>query len=109
MSADRNAKHVFCSPLRYTQGPGVTRDLGPEMVGVGLSGPVLVIASATPARVLGKIWQSSFDEAALAHQVETFGGECSHIEIDRLFHVVCSVRSSVWTALDEDFLTQMFI
>lgn len=88
MSGSQNVRHVFCSPFRYTQGPGVTRDLGQEMVGVGLSGPVLVIASATPARVLGETWQSSFDEASLAHRVETFGGECSHIEIDRLSQVV---------------------
>lgn len=86
-SADKIVKSVFCSPFRYTQGPGVTGGLGSEMVDVGLSGPVLVIASATPARVLGETWQSSFKEASLDHRVETFGGECSRIEIERLSRI----------------------
>ena len=87
MTAGNAKNNVFCSPLRYTQGPGATRELGKEMTGLGLSGPVLIIASKTPARVLEKTWQSSFKESSLEHQVEIFGGECSRVEIDRLAKV----------------------
>ena len=87
MRAGNVKNNVFCSPFRYTQGPGVTRDLGKEMTGLGLSGPVLVIASNTPARVLGETWDSTFKAASLEHQVEVFGGECSRVEIDRLAKV----------------------
>jgi len=47
---------VFCSPLRCVQGVGAMRRLGAEMVAVGLEGPVLVVAGATPIARFAPTW-----------------------------------------------------
>jgi glycerol dehydrogenase len=75
---------VFCSPTRYTQGKNATAALGQEMAGLGLRGPVLVVAGRSAARLLADTWARTFREASLAHAVHAFGGECSFAEIERV-------------------------
>jgi glycerol dehydrogenase len=75
---------VFCSPSRYTQGRNATRSLGREMKTLGLTGPVLVVAGRSAARLLGDTWRATFGEVGLAHEVHAFGGECSVAEIGRI-------------------------
>ena len=73
---------VFCSPSRYTQGKNATSALGTEMVGLGLSGPALIVASRSPIRLLSETWKSTLAQAGIAYAVHEFGGECSLAEIE---------------------------
>ncbi|MCE9565324.1 MAG: glycerol dehydrogenase [Planctomycetes bacterium] len=75
---------IFCSPSRYTQGKNATAVLGAEMVGLGLNGPALIIASRSPIRLLSATWKQTFAEAGIAYAVHEFGGECSLTEIERI-------------------------
>jgi glycerol dehydrogenase len=75
---------VFCSPSRYTQGKNATQSLGQEMVGLGLRGPVLILAGRSATRLLADIWKATFRQAGIDHPVRPFGGECSHAEIERV-------------------------
>jgi glycerol dehydrogenase len=75
---------VFCSPSRYTQGKNATEVLGQEMAGLGLSGPVLIVAGRSPIRLLSETWKRTFAEAGMAYAVHEFGGECSLAEIERI-------------------------
>jgi glycerol dehydrogenase len=72
---------VFCSPLRYVQGAGAMRRLGAEMAAVGLEGPALIVAGATPIARLAPVWAAAFDEVGIGHRVRLFGGESSRREI----------------------------
>jgi glycerol dehydrogenase len=51
------------------------------MVAVGLEGPALVIAGATPIARLAPIWAAALDEVGIGHRVRLFGGESSRREI----------------------------
>jgi len=72
---------VFCSPLRYVQGVGAMRRLGAEIVAVGLEGPVLIVAGATPIARLAPTWAAALDAVGMSHRVRLFGGESSRREI----------------------------
>jgi glycerol dehydrogenase len=72
---------VFCSPLRYVQGVGAMRRLGAEMAAVGLEGPALIVAGATPIARLAPIWAAALAEVGITHRVRLFGGESSRREI----------------------------
>lgn len=74
---------IFTSPSRYVQGVDATTALGAEMNGVGLGGPVLVIAGNAARSQLSGLWQQSLGEAGLEYSVMAFGGECSLAEIER--------------------------
>jgi glycerol dehydrogenase len=74
---------VFCSPSRYTQGKGATAALGREIAGLGLEGPVLIIAGKTAINRLAGTWKTSLDEVDIQHVLHHFGGECSLAEIGR--------------------------
>jgi glycerol dehydrogenase-like iron-containing ADH family enzyme len=54
------------------------------MAGLGLGGPVLVIAGNTVIGLLAQSWQRSLDKAGLKHAVRRFGGECSRSEVERV-------------------------
>jgi glycerol dehydrogenase len=81
MPADPRPPLVFCSPLRYVQGPGVARRLADEMQAVGLEGPVLVSAGNAAIASLAPAWAESFAAAGWTHRVLAFGGESSRREI----------------------------
>lgn len=57
------------------------RRLGAEMAAVGLDGPVLIVAGATPIARLAPIWAAALEELGLSHRVRLFGGESSRREI----------------------------
>jgi len=73
---------VFASPSRYAQGPGATESLGSEMRGLGLEGPVLIVAGASTQRRLEDAWARSCAAAGYRFEVFTFGGQCCRREID---------------------------
>jgi glycerol dehydrogenase len=75
---------VFCSPTRYTQGKNATASLGPELTGLGLRGPALIVAGRSAVRLLTDVWKTTFREAGITHAVHSFGGECSLAEIERV-------------------------
>ncbi len=86
---------VFSSPARYTQGPGATASLGPEMLAIGLSGPVLVLAGRSASAKLTETWRQTFEDAGLDFAVQPFGGECSHAEIERVKEAAQQARARV--------------
>ena len=47
---------VLVSALRYSQGPDATAGLATEMVGLGLRGPVCIIASRSAQKELQSTW-----------------------------------------------------
>lgn len=72
---------VFCAPLRYVQGAGVTARLAAEMEAVGLGGPVLVVAGNSAIATLAPTWATAFAAAGWTHRVRLFGGESSRREV----------------------------
>ena len=86
---------VFCSPSRYTQGKNATAALGAEMIGLGLSGPALIVGSRSPIRLLSETWKSTLAEAGIAYTVHEFGGECSLAEIEQIKQVAQQHKSQV--------------
>lgn len=75
---------VFCSPSRYVQGRDATERLGAEMRTLGLSGPGLIVASASPRRLLEPVWDRSLSEAGMAYGVHAFAGECTLGEVEKI-------------------------
>jgi glycerol dehydrogenase len=57
------------------------RRLGAEMAAVGLEGPALIVAGATPIARLAPVWAAALDEVGIGHRVRLFGGESSRREI----------------------------
>jgi glycerol dehydrogenase len=72
---------IFCSPLRYTQGYDATRSLGAEMKALGLHGPVLLVASPSPRRLLEPVWRQTLGAAGYALAIHDFAGECTVAEV----------------------------
>lgn len=75
---------VFCSPSRYTQGKNATEFLGQEMATLGLTGPALIVASRSAARLLSDTWDRTLGDAGIPYVALPFGGECSIAEIQRI-------------------------
>jgi glycerol dehydrogenase len=88
---------VFCSPTRYTQGKNATTWLGTEMIGLGLQGPVLIVAGKSAIRLLTETWKTTFREAKIEHAVHPFGGECSLAEIERVKNAARKHKAQVIT------------
>jgi len=82
---------IFFSPLRYTQGYDATQALGSEMAALGLSGPVLVVTSPSPRKLLEPVWAKTLGAAGMAFSIHDFAGECTSAEIAR---IVASARAS---------------
>lgn len=72
---------VFCAPSRYVQGANATASLGSVLAGMGLTGPLLIVASARIAARLGPTWEATLEAAGIQHLVHQFGGECTQAEI----------------------------
>jgi glycerol dehydrogenase len=77
---------VFSSPGHYVQGRNATASLASEMVRLGLTGPVLIVAAPSAERLLGDAWNVAFKTAGTDYAVHRFGGECSRAEIFRIEH-----------------------
>lgn len=86
---------VFCSPCRYVQGKNATAFLGAEIVGLGLKGRALIVASRSPIRLLTQTWKTTMAEAGLEYDVYEFGGECSLGEIERIKQVAIQQKNQV--------------
>ena len=86
---------IFCSPSRYTQGKDSTASLGQEMRVLGLDGPALIVASASPIARLAGRWRTSLGAAGIAYTVHRFGGECSPKQIAQVEEAARTGRSQV--------------
>ncbi|MFF1413060.1 glycerol dehydrogenase [Streptomyces sp. NPDC058289] len=86
---------VFSSPGHYVQGRDATVSLGPEMVRLGLSGPVLIVASPSAERLLATTWQETFRAAGIEYVLHRFGGECSRAEVARITDAATQNLSAV--------------
>ena len=86
---------VFCSPMRYVQGPGVTSRLAAEMLAVGLRGPALLVAGTTAIARLAPVWTQALGEAGWSHRVLAFGGESSRREIDAIAAEATALAAAV--------------
>lgn len=75
---------VFCAPLRYVQGDGVSGRLAVEMAVLGMHGPVLVVAGRSAVATLATVWEAAMAAAGWQHRVRPFGGECTAAEIDAI-------------------------
>ncbi len=75
---------AFSSPLRYAQGRNAIHSLGAEMQRLGIEGPVLLVAGRTARRDLDKQLRDSLEGAEYKLSVDSFGGESSAEEIDRI-------------------------
>ena len=81
---------VFGAPGRYVQGEGVIDEAGHYLRRLGFSS-VLVLMSLRSQGAEGARLLQSLDDAGLAAQILTFGGECSFEEIDK--HVAAASAS----------------
>ena len=98
LEADAPLPAVFCSPLRYVQGPGVSGQIAAQMQAVGLSGPVLVVAGNAAIARLAPLWAAAFAAAGWTHRVRLRGGESSRREIAALAAEADSLSARVIVA-----------
>lgn len=75
---------IFCSPARYVQGRDATLILGSEMVKLGLGGKTLIMASPSAKNLLANSWKQTFLDHQIDYAVDSFSGECSRKEINRV-------------------------
>ncbi len=73
---------IMISPGRYVQGNGAIRLIGEEVKRLGSR--VLVVGDRIALPLVREAAAKSFEKSGVTAQYETFGGECSMEEIDRL-------------------------
>jgi glycerol dehydrogenase len=75
---------VFASPERYVQGRNATSQLGSEMKKLGMKGPVVVVSSSTPRKLLGPIWEKSLEDNGYKSSNLAFQGVCTVQEAESI-------------------------
>lgn len=77
--------NVFLSPSKYIQGPGEMDNLGVYTEKYGKN--ALCLISGGGITRLGPQIEESFSKSEAEIRFESFNGECSSVEIDRLVHI----------------------
>lgn len=77
---------ILISPNKYVQGAGEMQKIGTYAAGYGEK--ALVIISAGGKKRIGKTIEDSFQASKVAYVFDTFNGECSKTEINRLLNVM---------------------
>ena len=85
---------AFGSPEKYVQGPNATAHLGEEMLKLGMKGPVVVVSSGTPKRILGSIWANSLQDAGYTFSDLSFGGVCTKSEAEKIASYAKSIKAN---------------
>jgi glycerol dehydrogenase-like iron-containing ADH family enzyme len=80
------------------------RRLGAEMAAVGLEGPVLIVAGATPIARLAPVWAAALDDVGMGHRVRLFGGASSQPEIAAIVNEARSLGARTIVAAGKDSL-----
>jgi glycerol dehydrogenase len=75
---------VFASPERYVQGRNATQQLGAEMKKLGMKGPVIIVSSQSPRRLLEATWSKCLPEAGYNYSYMAFSGTCTVEEAERI-------------------------
>eukprot|EP00521_Asterionellopsis_glacialis_P012780 CAMPEP_0195305112 /NCGR_PEP_ID=MMETSP0707-20130614/35696_1 /TAXON_ID=33640 /ORGANISM="Asterionellopsis glacialis, Strain CCMP134" /LENGTH=372 /DNA_ID=CAMNT_0040369137 /DNA_START=37 /DNA_END=1155 /DNA_ORIENTATION=+ len=75
---------VFASPERYVQGRNATEQLGAEMQKLNMKGPVVVVSTATPRRLLEEKWAKCLPESGYEFSFLAFSGSCTADESDKI-------------------------
>jgi glycerol dehydrogenase len=76
---------VFASPERYVQGRNATSQLGEEMRKLGMEGPIVILTSGSPRRLLEDTWARVLPVAGFQqYQIIDFGGICTDDEVQRV-------------------------
>ncbi|MCH9611807.1 MAG: Glycerol dehydrogenase [Chlamydiia bacterium] len=75
---------VYAGPSRYVQGPGAFSQLGQEIIGIGLKGKALVIASPHAEKVSRPMWEPSMQKAGIEFCFLPFSGECTLTQISKV-------------------------
>jgi glycerol dehydrogenase len=75
---------VFASPERYVQGRNATEHLGTEMKKLAMKGPVVIVSSGSPMRLLEATWEKSLQENGYDFTNMDFGGICTAEEAQRI-------------------------
>lgn len=88
---------TFISPSKYVQGPGELARLGAYVKAYGAR--ALVVISAGGIRRFGDVVKASFAEAGVELAYDSFSGECSQAEIDRLVEVYRAAGTDVVVGL----------
>lgn len=83
-SSPKNTLKVFASPERYVQGRDATSQLGSEMKKLSMQGPVVIVTSGTPKRLLASLWTKSLQESGYEFTQLDFGGTCTAAEAQRI-------------------------
>lgn len=65
------------------------------MAGLGLNGPILIVGSRSPIRLLSETWKRTFAEVRMTYAVHEFGGECSLAEVERIKQAATQNKSQV--------------
>lgn len=89
---------TFGSPEKYVQGPNATAHLGDEMMKLGMKGPVIVVATRTPLRILGPIWAKSLRDAGYKFSDLEFGGVCTKSEAENITSYAKSIEAKTLVA-----------
>jgi glycerol dehydrogenase len=92
MSGQRTHLSVFCSPERYVQGRDATEELGVQLKAVGIKAPgvVLLVATASPRRLLEQTWRRVLHAAGYELVLLDFIGDCTARSVD---HIADEARS----------------
>jgi glycerol dehydrogenase len=91
--ADAGTFQSLIAPRRYIQGRGVLASIGRHVAELGRQ--PLLLADENVWKLTGDQLSASFKEAGVEFTRETFGGVCSHREIDRITEVARKATADV--------------
>jgi glycerol dehydrogenase len=91
--ADAGTVQSLIAPRRYIQGRGVLASIGRHVAELGQQ--PLLIADENVWKLTGDQLSASFKEAGVDFTRETFGGVCSHREIDRITEAARTAKADV--------------
>ena len=91
--ADAGTVQSLIAPRRYIQGRGVLASIGQHVAELGQQ--PLLIADENVWKLTGDKLSASFKEAGVDFTRETFGGVCSHREIDRIAEAARKANADV--------------
>jgi len=84
---------ALISPKKYLQGPGVLKDIGKHASRLGKS--MLIVGGPTALRCTRETMEQSFREKEVECAFETFNGECTQTEIDRLAETAVELKAEI--------------
>ncbi|MGL4604388.1 MAG: iron-containing alcohol dehydrogenase, partial [Iodobacter sp.] len=80
---------IISSPGKYIQGKGVLSSLAKYSQQLGKK--AIILSGGTVQEIVAPLISASFEAADAPFHMETFNGECSRAEIDRLL-AICKAQ-----------------